>query len=238
MDTRKGGSQTSWPSSTPEKQGVDSVKLVNLLEYIEEQGKAIHSLLVIRNGTIILEAYYYPYTKDQKHILNSCTKSYLSALVGLAIDRGYIRSVSSNIVDFFSGYRIADRDKKRGITIEHLLTMTSGIDWPQYGAKNMSDQMGKSDDWIQFILDRPMAAEPGKQSNYSNGDAHLLSAVIQKTTGETALSFGWENLFKPLGMTGIRWDKDPKGVTVGSAALYLTPRDMAKLGYLYLNNGE
>lgn len=102
----------------------------------------------------------------------------------------------------------------------------------------MSDQMGKSDDWIQFILDRPMAAEPGKQSNYSNGDAHLLSAVIQKTTGETALSFGWENLFKPLGMTGIRWDKDPKGVTVGSAALYLTPRDMAKLGYLYLNNGE
>jgi hypothetical protein len=113
MDTRKGGSQTSWPSSTPEKQGVDSVKLVNLLEYIEEQGMAIHSLLVIRNGTIILEAYYYPYTKDQKHILNSCTKSYLSALVGLAIDRGYIRSVGSNIVDFFSGYRIADRDKKK-----------------------------------------------------------------------------------------------------------------------------
>lgn len=238
VDTRHGKSQAFWKLSSPEKQGMDSETLVKLLEYIHEQDKGIHSILVIRNGYIVLEAYYSSYTPDKLHILNSCTKSFVSALVGIAIDKGYIVNEDSNIFDFFPEHDLANANlMKREIEIKHLLTMTSGIDWPQYGPNNISDQMGKSKDWVKFILDRPMAFEPGSQTNYSNGDAHLLSAIIQKTTGVTALDFGWKYLFQPLGVSNVRWEFDPKGINIGSAAMYLTPRDMAKLGYLYLNDG-
>jgi CubicO group peptidase (beta-lactamase class C family) len=160
-------------------------------------------------------------------------------LVGIAIDKGYIQGVNADVLDYFPKYRPPDNDpRRRDITIEHLLTMGSGIDWPQYGADNINDKMAKSGDWIRFILERPMAAEPGSRSNYSNGDAHLLSAILQKATGETALDFGWDNLFQPLGISEVRWDYDPKGISIGSATIYLTPRDMAKLGYLYLNRGK
>ena len=238
IGTKKGEGQTSWQLSIPEKQGVDSTTLVKLLEYIEKQDKDIHSLIVIRNGHVILEAYYYPYARDQKHVLNSCTKSFVSALVGIAIEKGYVPSENSTVLDYLSEYRITDYELKRKIAIKHLLTMTSGIDWPQYGPNNINDKMTKSNgDWVGFILDRPMVAEPGRRSNYSNGDAHLLSAIIQKATGETALDFGWEHLFKPLSISDVRWDYDPRGISIGSATMYLTPRDMAKLGSLYLNDG-
>src|SRR5262249_32272444 len=151
-------------------QGLDSATLVKLLEYIEEQGKDVHSLLIIRNCYIVMEVYCFPYTRDTKHILNSCTKSFVSALVGIAIDKGHIRGTNSAVLDFFPEYRVTDRNQRKGrITVEHLLTMTSGIDWSQYGPDNMSDQMGKSGDWVKFVLDRPMAAEPGSRFNYSNG---------------------------------------------------------------------
>jgi CubicO group peptidase (beta-lactamase class C family) len=219
IGSKKGAGQIHWPSSSPEKQGLDPAALVKLLEYIEEQGRDVHSLLVIRNGYIVMEVYYFPYTRDTKHILNSCTKTFVSALVGIAIDKGYIRGTNSTVLDFFPEYRNTNQDQRKGrITIEHLLTMTSGIDWPQYGPNNISDQMGKSGDWVKFILDRPMAAEPGSRFNYSNGDSHLLSAIIQRATGETALDFGWKYLFQPLGISDVRWDYDPWGRHSNSAA--------------------
>ena len=231
--------QEFWKSSTPEEQGMDSKTLLEIYKYIEDQHEVIHSILIIRNGYIVLEAYYNPYTREQKHILNSCTKSFVSALIGIAIEKGYIKGVDSNILDYFTGYDIINNDElKKKIRIKHLLTMTSGIDWPQYGPDNISDQMGKSDDWIQFILDRPMATEPGNQTNYSNGDAHLLSAIIQKATGKTSLDFGWEHLFRPLGISDVTWYIDPQGINIGSATIYIIPRDMAKFGYLYLNKGK
>jgi CubicO group peptidase (beta-lactamase class C family) len=115
--------------------------------------------------------------------------------------------------------------------------MNSGIDWPQYGPNNVSDEMGRSPNWVEFILRRPMAAKPGSQSNYSNGDAHLLSAIIQRATGEDSLEFGWKHLFQPLGIPRPKWFRDPQGINIGSATIYLPPREMAKLGYLYLHDG-
>lgn len=227
-----------WESSTPEEQGMDSAALTEIFEYIAEQDKDVHSLLVVRNGHIVLEAYYPPYTWDRKHIINSCTKSFLSALAGIAVDQGYIHDTNARVLDYFPEYDIADGDElKQKIEIGHLLTMTSGIDWPQHGRNNISDRMVWSRDWIGFILDRPMAADPGSRSNYSNGDSHLLSAIIQRTTGKSALEFGWEVLFRPLGIADVRWDYDPQGINIGSATMYIIPRDMAKLGYLYLNGG-
>jgi CubicO group peptidase (beta-lactamase class C family) len=238
VGTKHGESQPFWKSSPPEKQGMDSTVLAQLLDFIKGQNKGLQSILVIRNGYIVLENYSDSSTWDQKHILNSCTKSFVSALVGIAIDKGYIKDETSSVLDFFPEYGLANNDPLKGkIEIKHLLSMTSGFDWPQYGPNNISDRMGESNDWVKFILDRPMTAVPGSQSNYSNGDAHLLSAIIQKSSGQTALDFGWTHLFQPLNIADIDWYYDPHGINIGSATIYLTPRDMAKLGYLYLNAG-
>lgn len=142
-----------------------------------------------------------------------------------------------NVCDSFPEYRSKSDSAKAKIEIRHLLTMTSGIDWPQFGANNISDRMGRSRNWIRFVLDRPMASEPGTVANHSNGDAHLVSAILQEATGESALEFGWKHLFQPMGIADVRWDYDPNGISIGSATLYLAPQDMAKLGYLYLNGG-
>jgi CubicO group peptidase (beta-lactamase class C family) len=229
---------SAWEEATPESQGMDSTELVKLLHYINQQGKALDSLLIIRHGHLILELYYPPYTRDKEHIVNSVTKSFISALIGIAIEQGYVSSDRSSLLDWFPG--VADSNKypgKASIQIRDLLTMNSGIDWPQYGPNNVSDEMGRSPNWVQFILNRPMAAKPGSQSNYSNGDAHLLSAIIQRATGEDSLEFGWEHFFQPLGIPRPKWFRDPQGINIGSATIYLPPREMAKLGYLYLHHG-
>ena len=227
-----------WEESTPESQGMDSTELVNLVRYINQQGKALDSLLIIRHGRLVLELYYPPYTRDKDHIVNSVTKSFVSALVGIAIGQGQVRSDRSTLLDYFP--EVADASKypgKASIQIRDLLTMNSSIDWPQYGPNNVSDEMDRSPNWVEFILRRPMAAKPGSQSNYSNGDAHLLSAIIQRATGEDSLEYGWKHLFEPLGMPRPRWFRDPQGINIGSATIYLPPREMAKLGYLYLHDG-
>jgi len=226
----------TWEESTPESQGMDSTELVKLLRYINQQGKALDSLLIIRHGRLILEMYYPPYGRDKEHIVNSLTKSFVSALAGIAIEQGYISSDRSTLLDWFP--EVADTSKYPGkapIQIRDLLTMNSGIDWPQYGPNNVSNQMDRSANWVQFILSRPMA-KPGTQSNYSNGDAHLLSAIIQRATGEDALEFGWKHLFEPLRIPRPKWFRDP-GINIGSATIHLPPREMAKLGYLYLHDG-
>ena len=228
----------TWEESTPESQGMDSTELVKLLRYINQQGKTLDSLLVIRHGRLILELYYPPYTRDEEHIVNSVTKSFISALVGIAIEQGYVRSDRSTLLDYLPEVANASSyPGKAAIQIRDLLTMNSGIDWPQYGPNNVSDEMGRSPNWVHFILSRPIAAKPGSQSNYSNGDAHLLSAIIQRATGEDSLEFGWEHLFQPLGMPRPKWFRDPQGINIGSATIYLPPREMAKLGYLYLHDG-
>jgi len=229
---------SAWEESTPESQGMDSTELVKLLRYINHQGKALDSLLIIRHDRIVLELYYPPYTRDKEHIVNSVTKSFISALVGIAIKQRFVPNESSTLLDWFP--EVADANQypgKASIQIRDLLTMNSGIDWPQYGPNNVSDEMGRSPNWVEFILRRPMAAKPGSQSNYSNGDAHLLSAIIQRATGEDSLEFGWKHLFEPLGIPRPKWFRDPQGINIGSATIYLPPREMAKLGYLYLHDG-
>ncbi len=202
--------------------------------------KGLHSLLVVRNRCLVVEAYWPSYDRDKKHYLNSATKSVLSALVGIAIHDGKLRE-DDFVLSYFSEYVSADTDpRKKKITIKHLLTMSSGIDWPQFSPprENASAEMDRSSDWVRFILDRPMAAEPGSVTNYSNGDSHLLSAILQKVTGVTALEFGRKRLFEPLGIRDVGWDADRQGRSIGSAALQMRPVDMATLGSLYLNYGD
>ena len=223
--------------STPEEQGMDSNLLGRVVRDISSESKGLHSVLVVRNRCLVLEAYWAPHHRDQKHYLNSATKAVLSALVGIAVRDGTLRE-DDLVVSYFPEYVPAEGDpRKKRISVKHLLTMSSGIFWSQSASENASDQMGRSSDWIRFILDRPMSAEPGSVTNYSNGDSHLLSAVLQKATGATALDFARKRLFEPLGIRDVAWDSDPQGRSIGSAALQMRPVDMTKLGSLYLSDG-
>jgi CubicO group peptidase (beta-lactamase class C family) len=225
-------------ASTPEEQGMDSTVLGRVMRSMAADAKGLHSLLVVRNGCLVIEAYWPPYRRDQKHHLNSATKSVLAALVGIAIHDGTLRE-DDLVSSYLSDYLRADGDPRtKRISVRHLLTMSSGISWVQSVSENTSDQMGHSADWVRFILARPMAAEPGRVTNYSNGDSQLLSAVLQKATGTTALDFARKRLFEPLGIDDVAWDADPQGRSIGSAALQMRPVDMAKFGALYLTGGE
>lgn len=228
-----------WRGSSPEEQGMDSATLVEMLANIQEQAYPIHSLIIIRNGYMVMEAYFHPYQADLPHDMASVTKSVTSALIGLAVKQGYIDRINHPLLDFFPKRAVANLDaRKQAVTLEHLLTMSSGLDWP---VNDMDDpiaaQILHSTDWVQFALDRPMAQEPGTTFSYNSAGSHVLMAVIQKTTGMTPLNFAKENLFKPLGISQVFWPYDPNGINTGGWGLKLTPRDMAKLGYLYLNNG-
>ncbi len=232
-----------WRTSTPEEQGMDSSYIRSMIEFIQEQQKEIHSLLIIRNGYLVTEAYFYPYQKGIKQNLDSCTKSITSALVGIAINEGYIKSINDKAVSFFPDVKIANLDKrKKALTLEHLLKMAAGFDWLEEADNSLetysTTQMMNSKDPVQFILDRKMIQEPGKSFYYCTGASHLLSAILQRATGKSALEYGKEKLFDPMGMNDIHWFSDPKGVAQGGGGLYLTPADMAKFGYLFLQKGK
>ena len=170
-----------------------------------------------------------------KHSLNSCTKSVLSALVGIAINEGYINSVNDKVLDYFPDMKIANIDqRKQNLKIVDLLTMSTGFDWEL--SNNLStNQMLQSPNWTKFVLDRPMKEDPGQSFNYCNGAAHLISSIIQKTTGKSAGEFAAEKL--QLGIQDAYWSFSPENVNSGYSGMYLQPTDMAKFGYLYLKKG-
>ncbi len=238
-----------WESTTPEEQGMNSTILDMMDNYIEKENLAIDSILVIKNGYIIDEANLDPIFKlissePGPHGIYSCTKNIISTLIGIAIDQGLISSVNHKILDFFPDHAIANLDAyKQAITIENLLTMTSGLNWtemvPYTDPANTFNIWKTSENWVQFVLDKPMVTEPGSVFNYNTGASHLLSAIIQKVTGDSTLRFAQKYLFDPIGIKqgDIFWATDPQGIEVGGTGLALTVQDMARYGYLYLNNG-
>lgn len=229
-----------WRTSTPEAQGMDSARLARMVEFLAQTEAQVHSLLIIRNGYVVAEANFHPYRADIPHVLQSVTKSVTSALIGAAMEQGLIRDADQPVLDFFPNKAANLSSEKRAMRLRHLLTMTSGLRWSEtpYGSPDTTfGQMEASDDWARFVLDLPMARAPGGVFNYSSGDSHLLSAVLRKATGERPLDFARETLFNPLGVTGVRWLTDPSGLHAGGFGLSLRPRDLAKIGYLYLRGG-
>ncbi len=230
----------AWQASTPEQQGMDSGKLAEMFAAIRTQGMRLHSLLIVRNGYLVTEAYFNPYTPEVRHTVESNTKSVIAALVGIAIQQGKIKSVDQKMIDFFPGRTLENMDARKGaISLGDLLSMQPGLDCADGtpGATGMYNTRL----WVQYLQDLPMTAEPGKQWIYCSGAAHLLSAILQETTGMDARSYANQTLFAPLGIAEVGkqdWGADPEGITNGIAGLYLTPRELAKLGYLYLNRGN
>ncbi|MDP2897299.1 MAG: serine hydrolase [bacterium] len=229
-----------WRTSTPEEQGMDSELLAKAVDFIRDQNLKVHSLLVIRNGYIVADVYSYPFARGSKHDVASVTKSFTSTLIGIAIDKGYIKSVKQRVLEFFPERTVANVDvNKKAMTLKDLLTMTSGLACTSEPSEVTLSQMMASPDWVQFMLDLPMSDKPGTHFVYSSGGSHLLSAIIRESTGMNELAFAQKNLFEPLGISDVVWPFDPQGVNNhGWGDLKLTPHDMAKLGYLYLNEGR
>ncbi len=228
-----------WQTSTPEEQGLDSAKLAEGLQAIQKQNTKIDSLLVIRNGSVLLDAYFNnPYDGTFPHDLASVTKSVMTTLIGIAADQGKIQ-LDKPMVSYFPDRTIANLDaRKERVTVRHLAGMVNGFE-----SGCMADDEGtlatmrSSSDWVQSALDRKMVQEPGTSFCYDSPGMHLLSAILQKATGMTALEFARQNLFEPLGIREVIWQADPQGYAHGWGDLHLKPRDAAKLGYLWLSKG-
>ena len=227
-----------WRTTTPEEQGFDSLKLAESLSAVQKAGIPIHSLLIVRSGHILLEAYFYPYDGKTPHSTSSVTKSITTTLIGITVDQGKL-SLDDRMVSFFPEYTLANLDaRKKAITIRDLASMSAGMECSGLPNELTVRDMEASPDWVQFALDRPMADEPGKKWNYCGLWMHLLSAILEKATGMPAQEFARLNLFEPLGIQAGTWPADPQGVNMGAGNLRLLPTDMAKLGLLWLQRGK
>jgi CubicO group peptidase (beta-lactamase class C family) len=195
----------------------------------------LHSLLVSRNGELVFEGSYNRARSERPANIKSASKSVISALVGIAIDRGIIPGVRTPILTYFPDLRQAADARKRDITVEHLLTMRSGLEGTSnrnYGA------WVTSRNWVAHALARPMFAAPGEEMEYSTGNTHLLSAILTKATAKSTWQFANEALARPLGFTLPQWPRDPQGVYFGGNDMLMTPRQMLAFGELYLNGGR
>jgi len=228
-----------WRTSLPETQGVSSQKLQEMENYMDSENirNSIDSLLIIRNGYLVYESYPSPYyNENMPHHIFSCTKVFTSALIGLAIEEGYISGLNDYVLDYFPNRTFNNMDsRKEAITIKDLLTMTSGLAWIDQVDYY---QMAHNYNWVQYILDQPMEHQPGEVWNYNSGGSHLLSAILDQETPNGTLDYAKTCIFDPLNITNYYWNLDRQGIPNGGTLLHLTPRDMAKFGFLYLNNGN
>jgi CubicO group peptidase (beta-lactamase class C family) len=238
---------------------MDPGPLSDLMERIgREEYQNVHGIVIVKDGKLVFEEYFaghrWSYQADEHkgqrvqfdadtlHNLASVTKSVTSALVGIAIDRGLIDGVEARAFDFFPEHASLRDSTKDGITLWHLLTMTSGLEWNEgeYGYEDRRNdliQLFYVPDPVEYILAKPAVARPGKKWYYNGGNTNLLGEIIKKAAGQRMDALAQEHLFAPLGITSYEWDHINADVIHASGNLQLRPRDLAKFGYLYLNDG-
>ncbi|WP_259417768.1 serine hydrolase domain-containing protein [Bacillus toyonensis] len=227
------------------------MKTFEELDYkIKEDYKNINGMLVVHKGNVVFENYYNGYGPDDAYHVASVTKTVISALIGICIDKGYIKSVDQKVIEFFPEYNV----KSSEVTVRHLLTMTAPypfVDWQE-----PLEELCTQQNWVQYTLNRMGNGGEIGSFKYSSAGAHVLSAIISSATGKSACEFANEQLFQPLGMREIPnynmkafgfddlfgkdvkgWVHDPNDITTGGWGLTLTVRDMAQFGRLYLNEG-
>ncbi len=229
-----------WATATPEEAGMDARALDDLVAF--GAANDMDSMVITRHGRLVREAYYGDFTADQKHRLNSATKGIVAALVGVAISQGHIESAAAPVLGFFPNRTVAHSDaRKEAITVQHLLDMTSGLEWqePLTGGRVASLlELRGSNDWVQFVLDRPMTQSPGAGFNYNSGNSHLLAAILTQQTGQPLRDYAQKQLFGPLGLRDVSWDTDPQGIHTGGFGVQMRTRDMARIALLHLRGGE
>jgi len=252
--------------STLEEVEIDSVLIGKAVNDIN-RGKygEVHSMLIFKDNKLVLEEYFtgheyiweaanhhgevVAWNRTMDHSIHSVTKSITSICIGIAVDKGYIDSVHQSIFDYLPDHQHLNTDGKDKITIEHLLTMTSGLEWQEWSAPYSSrendvieiwfqDAEGKKDP-ISYILEKPLVNEPGTSFNYSGGNMILLGEIIKHATGMDIDEFSGKYLFEPLGIDSFNWSirYEKSGVFETAGSLEITPRAMAKIGVMFLNSG-
>ena len=247
-----------WETASLASVGMDESPLSKLLDKLNEISEhRIHSLLIVKDGKLVFEKYFpgdkfnlaqptgkTGFDMNDTHNLCSVTKSYTSALIGIAIDKGFIQSVDQKVFAFFPeySYLLTSAPEKGDLTLKHLLTMTSGIDWDDettsyFDPRNDMYQLFSSRDPINYILSKDLVVTPGTVFDYANCNTNVLGEVVRQASDERLDKFAEKYLFSKLGITEFEWQMLPNDVVFCSGDLRLRPRDMAKFGYLFLNGG-
>ncbi len=232
-----------WKTNDLRSLNVDTTLIYKLFSQLNDRENKIHSVLLVKGDQIIIEEYLNGQVIDQKHDLRSATKSIISILLGIAIDKGFIDSVNDPISKYLKSPLPKKNldDRKEKITIKHLLTMSSGLDCNDWDkkSKGQEDKVYKKKDWIQYTLDLPMVNEPGTVSSYCSMGVVLLAEIISQASGMTIDKFAEQYLFNPMDINNVYWGHTSgKKVIPSGKRLYMTSRDMAKIGQLVLNNGK
>jgi CubicO group peptidase (beta-lactamase class C family) len=239
--------EDGWVTSSLHEEGIDSEKIFELMRNILNGNEAVqnvHSVLVVKNGKLVLDEYFYGNHRNGLHPIASDTKSVTSILVGIAVDMKMIHDLNQMLYEIFPEYKSTPWiDQKYQITLKHALTMTGGLDWdesthPYWDERNSSFKMERSGNWIEYILDRETKESPGKKFTYNSGLSILLGEIIRKSTGMYADKFAEKYFFGPLGISEYDWYRHSNGTIQTGGGLRLRPRDMAKIGYMMLKNGN
>lgn len=232
--TGPGTSSFNWQTSTPEEQGMNSQLLAEAFQQGENRG-FVDCILVIRNGNIVAEKYYNGFRKEIAHNVKSVSKSFLSAVTGIALRDGHLENLNLKMLDFFTEYLYPTIDpRKFNITIRNLLMMRAGMDHE----RNNYSQIYNSSNWLKTTIEFPLLYDPGTTFSYNTFQTHLLSAIITKASGMNTKDFVEKNLLDKMNIELADWEKGPQGYYFGGNSMHFTPRDMARLGYLYMHNGS
>jgi CubicO group peptidase (beta-lactamase class C family) len=248
-----------WQTASLDEVGISEEILGGLIEAIDSDVyENVHSVLIVKDGWLVFEEYFAGYSYDwwdpqfrgrnvefdidATQNVHSVTKSITSSLLGITVDHGFIQSVDEPVFAFFPEYSHLRDESKDRITLAHLLTMTSGLDWnendvPPGDMSNDVVQLFVVSDPIAYILAKAVVAEPGTRWQYNSGGVNLLGEVIRRATGARVDEFAGQQLFARLGIADYEWNYINADVVFTSGDLGIRPRDMAKLGYLYLNGG-
>jgi CubicO group peptidase (beta-lactamase class C family) len=228
-----------WATSTPEEQGIDSVALAKVIDWIRDKQIPVHSLFLERNGHAVLDAYFFPFDASERHDVASVTKSVASSLIGIAQGEGKLGDLNAPISELLPAEtRTLDDPRKGAITLSNLLDMTSGLDCNAAPGENLLLEMEQSADWPAFMLNRPLVSLSGSKFQYCGAAFHMVSVILTGATGFSAFDLARNQIFGPLGIANAVWPSDPQGNSHGFADLELQPRDAAKLGYLWLHHGR
>ena len=245
-----------WEVASLDDVGVNSEMLGALVAEIREQRLSnIHSVLVVKDGKLVFEEYFegsderrgqplgsVHFDRRTLHDLRSVTKSVTSTVVGIAVGSGLL-TPSDPVFSFLSGYGDLATEGRQKLTVGHLLTMTSGFEWderthPYTDPRNSETAMDLSESSVRFVLTRNLVADPGSRFQYCGGCTMLLAALVREATGKNLDAFADEVLFRPLGISEFEWLHHRDGLPIAASGLRLRPRDMAKIGYLYINDGR
>jgi CubicO group peptidase (beta-lactamase class C family) len=253
------GSPTSigdgWPTAAPESVGLDGARLCGIAARLQATNANVHAVVIVRRGKLVFEQYFPGYDEPwgmggarhdfdatTKHDMRSASKSVVSLLVGIAIDRELIKSADEPVVKFFPDYSALKSPGWDNVTLRHVLTMSSGMQWDENRAwndpENDEPRLGSEADPYRYVLSKPIAAPPDTVWTYNGGGTDLLGNLVERVTGQSLEAFAREALFTPLGISDWEWMKYRNEHIASAAGLRLRPRDAAKIGQLVLNKGE